>query len=681
MAELSAVPDDVLVLGGGFAGIACARRLERRLPRGSRVTLVSNENHFVFQPLLPEVVGANIDPSHVITPIRHLLRRTRVACGEIVAIAPPGASRELASVTVRTQGTGTEVTFTARRLVLALGSVVDVSKIPGMAEHSLPMKNVADALRLRHTILRRLEQAVLEPEAAARRALLTFVVVGGGFSGVETAAEIHDLLRSVRRFFPTLRDEALRVLVVHGRDRILPELHERLSAYALASLQRRGVEFVLQEKTKAVSAQGVWLGSGKLLPARTVVCTIGNAPHPLLLRVCQLQDGRVVTDECLRVPCHDGVYAIGDCARSPDGHGGIAPPTAQFAQRQGTCVADAIVAEISGKRPRPFAHRSQGQLATLGHRNAVAMIGGMRIAGFFAWWLWRTIYLLKLPRLERRLRVVIDWTLNLFFPRDLNALDPAPTKSHDQVHLEAGETLFRQGDPSSAFYVVERGCIELVRCDDDGNMVGRDELGPGAHFGEGSLLRRGVRSTTATALASSEVLVFPAREFLRLAGSFRGLRDLLTTTSRRFQPIDQVLPNWVPAGLLADPVREHMTAPVFTLAATATLRAALHEFLARKVNAFPIVDAQQRLAGVVTNHELFAALRGDRELEAPLTGLLRPAQAVGVDDAMACAIEAMRRHDCQHVVVIDDDRQVVGMLSMKDVLRELLGAAPAVAAR
>lgn len=671
---------DVLVLGGGFAGAGCARRLERLLPKDARITLVSSENYFVFQPLLPEVVGASLSPAHVISPLRHLLRRTEVVRGEVTAIelAPdPDVGGALAGrVTVVAEGGGETVVYAPKHLVLALGSVVDTSRMPGMAEHSLPMKNVADALALRHAVISRLERAVLESDPDERRALLTFAVVGGGFSGVETAAEINDLVRSALRFFPSLRGEPLRVVCIHSRDQILPELDKRLGAHALKVLQKRGVEFRLAAMTRAASREGVYLKDGELIAARTVVCTVGNAPHPMLKALAPAGSNRLPTDAFLRLQGRTTVWALGDCAANPDGHGGVSPPTAQFASRQGDVAAANIAAALRGKPPQPFRHKSLGQLATLGHRNAVAAVGGLKITGFVAWWLWRTIYLMKLPRFDRKLRVVIDWTLNLFFPRDLNALAVQPTARHGTIHLEAGEQLFQQGDPSGAFYVVESGKVRLTRCDADGCEDATDLLGPGEHFGEGSLLRQGVRATTATAVEPTRVLAFPAAEFRVLTSSFRGLRKLLDATSRRFQPANTILPKWVPAERLRATVATIMSKDVVSLPATACLQDCIRTLLDKRINAFPLVDAKGRLAGLVTSTDVFAALRADSDLQQPLLPLAtRDVQCVEATTPIERAVEIMRRRDVKHVVVLDGDRRVVGMVSIKDVLRLVAGAA------
>jgi NADH dehydrogenase len=667
---------DVLVLGGGFAGTRCALRLERRLPRDATIVLVNSENYVVFQPLLPEVVGGSLDPSHVISPLRHLLRRTQIVRGEVrsVQFAAPGQGFA-ASVTVDVDGSH-EVVLRCRQLVIALGSSVDVSRTPGMAEQALLMRNVADALTLRYAVITRLEHAALEPDDAERRALLTFVVVGGGFSGVETAAEVHDLVHGAMRFFPNLRDAPKSVICIHSRDHILPELDPRLGAYAQQRLSRRGVVFRLNERVRAASREGVYLANGELLPTRTIVCTVGNAPHALLQSLPGGASGRLPADEFLRLQGRTDVWVLGDCASVPDGHGGTSPPTAQFATRQGEVAARNIAATLRGTALQRFAHKSQGQLATLGHLDAVAAIGRVRFSGLLAWWMWRTIYLSKLPRLDRKLRVVIDWTLNLFFPRDLTAVDVEQMPGRGRFHLEAGETLFRQGDPSAAFYIVESGKIELTRRDGE-QVLGCDVLGPGEHFGEGSLLRHIARSTTAVAIEPTTVLTFPARLFTTLTKHFAGLRRLLEATSRRFQPVREILPAWVPAASLQKRAREVMSAPVFTMRETATLAECLTEFLARKFNCFPLTDDAGRLTSIITSTDLFAALRADVDLQQPLrVTATKRVQCLGPDDPVERAVEIMRRRDVKHAVVVDGDQRVVGLVSMKDVLSLILARAP-----
>jgi NADH dehydrogenase len=294
--------------------------------------------------------------------------------------------------------------------------------LPGLAEHALPMKSLGDAIALRNRLIACLEEADTECAARAglRDALTSVVVVGGGFAGVETIASINDFVREALPFYPNLRPENLRMALVHSGDAILPELDPSLGRYAAQKLATRGVELRLGTRVLGASADAVRLGDGTTIPTHTVVWTAGTSPHPLLETLpCEKERGRLRVDECMRLAGHDGVWALGDCAAIPAPGGGHCPPTAQHALRQGRTLARNVVAALDGRPPRPFRFRTLGQLATIGRRAGVAQILGVRFSGFVAWWLWRTIYLAKLPRAQKKLRVMIDWTLDLVFSKDL----------------------------------------------------------------------------------------------------------------------------------------------------------------------------------------------------------------------------------------------------------------------
>lgn len=660
---------DVLILGGGFAGVWCARRLERLLDRQASICLVSAENYFVFQPLLPEVLGASLDPAHVISPLRHLLRRTAVVRGEV-----SGIDRRERVVEVSVQGTAVRHRFRGRHLVLALGSAVDVGRLPGMAEHALLMKNMADALALRRALMEKLERAVLEEDPEERARLLTIAVVGGGFSGVETAAEILDLLRHAQRFYPQLHGESIRVVCIHRGDRLIPELPAKLGVFAQRNLERRGMEVRLQTTVRAASGEAVYLENGESIPTRTVVCTIGNAPHPVLRETSwPMERDRIATEPCLRVRGEQNVWAIGDCSRTSDGRGGFSAPTAQFAVRQGDVAARNIHKVIEGREPEEFSYRSQGQLASLGHRNAVAYVGGLRLSGFFAWWLWRTIYLLKLPRLDRKLQVVIDWTLRLFFPRDLNFVDVQPTLAVSRIHLEQDEVLFRQGDPSGAFYVIESGSVVLTQVDEAGKAVLREELGSGDHFGEGSLLNHRQRTTTATTMAAATVLVLDSRLFHRLTDHWTLLRQSLDTTARRFALPGSSPPADLPAEVLHKAVDELMSQPVVTLPQDASLLSGLQRFTEHAFSSLPLVDADGKLVALATRTDLYRARQRDLPLEQPLLPICTShVRSLRTGEPVGRAVELMHRHGVKHVPILDGEDRVIGMVSFRDVLRELM---------
>ncbi len=306
-------------------------------------------------------------------------------------------------------------------LVLALGAVTNFWGLPGLAERALTMKTLGDAIHLRNRLIANLEQADFECCAHVRAPLLTTVVAGGGFAGVETIAAVNDFLREAIHFYPNLREHDLRLVLVHSGDLILPELGPALGAYARRKLAARGVEVLTVARVKGLTDQGVELADGRMIRADTLVWTAGTSPHPLLGTLpCPNEKGRLRVNECLEVEGCPGVWALGDCALVPDGPAGrFHPPTARHALREGRVLARNIVAAISGGTKRPFRFGALGQLAAIGKRTGVARILGVNFSGFVAWWLWRTIYLGKLPRFEKKLRVMLDWTLDLLFSKDL----------------------------------------------------------------------------------------------------------------------------------------------------------------------------------------------------------------------------------------------------------------------
>lgn len=417
-------PTRIVIIGGGFAGTAIALRLERTFRRDDSVeiTLVDFENFFTFTPLLPEVPSGSIQPKHIVFPLRALLKRTKVRQAEVRAI-----DLKRRTVTAAHCDACGNDTIPFDHLVLALGSVPNYFGLPGVAEHSLTMKSLADATALHAHVIDKLEHADLQPDPAVRRQMLTFVVAGGGFAGVETLAELNDFVRLATRFYPHVSPDDVRVILIHSGERILPEVSESLSRYALNKLQSRGIEVKLKTRVSSCSRNIVRLTDGTEVHAHTFVWAAGTSPSPMLnlVDVPRIKRGRVEVDETMAVRNCPGVWAVGDSAAIPDVvTGGTCPPTAQYALRQGKRLADNVAATIRGESTKPFRFKALGLLAGLGRRSAVAEIFGLRFSGFIAWWLWRTIYLMKLPGFERKLRVAIDWTLDLFFARDIVYLRP-----------------------------------------------------------------------------------------------------------------------------------------------------------------------------------------------------------------------------------------------------------------
>lgn len=407
----------ILILGGGFGGLYTALNLDRSLARRSdvEITLVNRENFFLFTPMLHEVAASDLDITHIVSPVRKLLRRVKVFNGIVDAI-------DLDAKTVRVSH-GKEQhhhELEYDHLVLGLGAITNFYGNKGLEDNALTMKSLGDAIYLRNHLISNLEEADFECCPNVRRPLINFVVAGGGFAGVETIAGINDFVREALHFYPHLTEDMLRVVLVHGGPRILPELSEKLGRYAQEKLAGRGVEIYLDTLVESFDGNEVTLSNGTVITTNTVIWTAGTAANPLLDTLpCDRQAGRVCTDEFMRVSRYENVWAAGDCAWMVDPRSGKPyPPTAQHAIRQGKILAHNIGASIDGGKLKPFVFETIGQLAALGRRTGVAQILGFNFSGFIAWWLWRTIYLMKLPRFEKKFRVALDWTLDLIFKKD-----------------------------------------------------------------------------------------------------------------------------------------------------------------------------------------------------------------------------------------------------------------------
>ena len=478
----------------------------------------------LFQPMLAEVAGSSLSPRHVVNPIRALCRGATVLRAAIESIDLAGGSLELSAGDF-----SPNVRVGFQHLVLTLGGIVDLSRVPGMPEHAFLMKNVGDAMKLRAALLDRFEEASLIADTAMLGPLLTFVVVGGGYSGVETAGQLLDLADDVCRFHPRIAREHFRVVLIHSGAHLLPEISESLGTYCEEKLRARGVEIILGARVTAMTSSKVKLGDGRVIESHTVVSTVGNAPHPRIVELCAKaglanEKGRIVTEPTLRVAGQSRLWAAGDCASVPQAGGGTCPPTGQFAMRQGALLGRNIAKALAGREDlAPFTFKGLGSLASIGHRTAVAEIGRFKFSGFIAWWMWRTIYLSKLPGIERKLRVLIDWTLDLFFTRDITLFPPQYTKPLEDMHLEPGDTVFHAGETAFSFYVVKSGRIELR---DAAGAVIRT-LGAGDHFGRRALLGDGKWQHTAVAAEATTLTAFSARVFDAIMRTNKSLREHL----------------------------------------------------------------------------------------------------------------------------------------------------------
>ncbi|HZO59505.1 MAG TPA: NAD(P)/FAD-dependent oxidoreductase [Solirubrobacterales bacterium] len=404
--------------GGGFGGFYAARTLERLLPRQSaRITLVNDVNFLLYTPFLPEAAAGTLEPRHVVTPLRDVLSHSRLRIGAVTARDP---ARQVITM-VDQEGHEHECRYD--RLVVAHGSVSRVLPIPGLEEHAIGFKSLSDAIWLRNHVIQCLEMADATDSPRERDELLTFVVVGGGYAGLEALAEVQDFAADAIEQYPSARLHGMQWMLVEAMDRVLPEIDLSLAEYAVRELRSRGIDIRLGTTLEELTANSVRLATGEVLPTRTVVWTAGVTAHPSIRNLGLPTDvrGRIVADEYLRVPSEDNVWALGDCAAVPDPRPEVefCPPTSQHAVRQGKTAGRNVAASLGIGAPRPFRYKSMGQFANLGRYKAVAKVFRFQLRGFPAWWLARTYHLSQIPGTARKVRAVMDWTVGLPFQRDI----------------------------------------------------------------------------------------------------------------------------------------------------------------------------------------------------------------------------------------------------------------------
>ena len=411
LGDVSAVREargGVLIVGGGFAGAYVARDLGAR-----GATIASKDNFMLYTPLLPEAASGTLEPRHCVVPLRVMCPHAELILGAVTAI-----DLEARTATVETDDGPQSVGW--RDLVLTIGAVPRALPIPGLSEHARSFKTLADAIDLRNDVLHQLEAADATADESERARRLTFVFVGAGYAGVEALAELSDLAEDALRYYPRLRSTPRRWVLVDAAPRILPEIPPPLGDYAADELRKRKIEIHVGTTLQSVSADEAVLGDGTRIPTHTLVWTAGVAPNPVL-RGWPLpldERGRVEVDELLRVRGHEHVWALGDCARVPNTRSETPdPPTSQHALRQ----ARRLAKNLTGP-PQPYGYRMLGQVATLGRHKGIAEVLGLRLRGFLGWWVTRSYHLYQLPTAQRKLRVVVDWTVALFFRRDIAEL-------------------------------------------------------------------------------------------------------------------------------------------------------------------------------------------------------------------------------------------------------------------
>lgn len=411
----------IVIAGGGFAGLYAAKYLDKGLARQPEieVTLISRENFILFTPMLHEVAAGDLSPGDIVNPLRRILRHVHVVEAQVEAI-----DLTARKVHCRAGVRNFELEFDFDHLLVTIGSETNFFGNDGIRDWAVTMKTLSDAALLRNRMVALFEEASVETDMARRRELLTFVTAGGGFAGVETVGAINDFVRDTVKFYPWLREDLIRVALIHPGKLLLPELGDELGTYAEKKLAQRKVEIIKGAGVAEYDGSIIKLSDGRSIAAKTLVWTAGVKANPVIESLdCKKERGRLAVDEYLAVPGISGLWAAGDCAAVPTGEPGkFYPPTAQHGLREGLVAAKNIEATIAGHPPKPFVFATLGQLATIGRHSGVANVFGFKFSGFIAWWMWRSIYLMKLPRLTKKLRVVVDWTLDLLFGRDIEQM-------------------------------------------------------------------------------------------------------------------------------------------------------------------------------------------------------------------------------------------------------------------
>ncbi len=524
-------PARVVVLGGGFGGVYTALYLERLAAKGApvEVSLVNRENYLVFQPMLPEVIAGDVGILDTVTPLRQLLKRERVFVREIEGV---DLDRRVVSLAAGLTPRTLELPFD--HLVVALGNVTDFRGVPGLPEHALPFKTLADAVRIRNHVIHVLEQSSVERDPELRRTMLTFVVAGGGFSGTEVAAALNGFLRRAVPSYTSIPPGDVRVVLVHKGTKVLErELTPRLASYATAALAEQGIELVLGERLVAASPHGAVLSGGRHLATRTLISTVPSSPNPVVEQLAlPSARGRLDCDATIAVKGRDDVWAVGDCALIPMPSGEPSPPTAQHAIRHAKLLAANIVARHSGAPLRRSSFTGLGKLSALGHRRAVAELpGGVRLQGLPAWVMWRGVYWSKLPGVSRKTRVAISWLSDLVLPPSPVQLNLGGGSGATQGHYEEGEIVFDEGDVGDSLFMILSGRVEVLKRV-GGELRAVRTLGPCEYFGEMALLGRHPRSATTRALTPLDVLVLPGSDFAALSESLCEFRTTFEESAR-----------------------------------------------------------------------------------------------------------------------------------------------------
>ena len=648
----------------------CATTLRSHLRRGdAELVLFNKENHLVFSPLLADAVGSSLSLQDVIVPLRQLLPHVQCRTEDVQRIDLAGRRLEFDHV------------------VIACGNVSNLNVVPGMADHAFPLKTVGDAAVLRTHILSQMEKAEVCDDPVRRRWYLSFVIVGGGYSGVETAGEINDLVRSSLRFYANIRDEDVTVTLIHSRDQLLPEISPQLREFARVKMEKAGVTMRLNARVQLATGEGVGLKDG-FVSGGTIVCTIGSTIAPVVDRLdTPKEKGRLLTEPDMRLRGQTSAWAIGDCASIVNAHDGQpSPPTGQFAERQGRQCADNVVRVLRGEPTRPFSFRVLGQLCSIGGHSAVAEMFGFKLSGFLAWFTWRGVYLFKMPSWSRRFQVGFDWAWLVLFPRDLSCIKTDVTDRVSHAHFEPGDLIIRQGDPPSSFYVIEKGEVEVFHTSPakpEGEVIAA--IGAGNFFGEGALLSNRPRAASVRARTPIEVVIMGRHVFTTISSSLAPLKQaLMQALTRRTASFWTQRPEAMEAlrhFRLADFIEPP---PQPFLKSTDTLLEVTRVFAENSPEFFYVSGDGIQLDGVVTLTDLLRAQGNGTAADALVTAFMtkEPASVTEAESVIVAA-NSLREYGLKDLPVVADrtSRRIVGFIRarklMAGVLQQVSATPPA----